>query len=1191
MKITPLLFLLLLSTNSFCQTWEIYNSSNSGIPSNAVSGISISENNKVWISTLSGVASFDTIWQTHGINNNPSSHLDKATNIWCIDSLVWVGTKYDGLWSFDGVDSWTLSAGSGIVGLGIDSNDTLWILHEFGGLDKWNGTNWEEIIGVAGYGESLLIDSKDTIWLLSRNTGLKKYAGGVLTEYNNTWDSTMNNYIPDASLYDIAEDSHGNLWIGSDNKGVIKYDGEEFTYYDTTNSNISSNRIRSIAIDINDVLWIGSYDNGISKYDGFEWTNYNTINSPLSSNHINSIAIGSDGKIWIANGYNENGGGNGIAVLDEGNNVSGGILPNAPSELILKGISVEEVKLSWADNSDNETGFIIERSMNIQNNFEQIKYINRNITIHTDNSVTSGNIYYYRIAAVNSIDTSSFTNIDSITPKYCIAGAIIYNCYANVTKLIFNDLYNSVFNSRTGYYDYLDLQTEVRPGQTIMMTVSFDRYTWSTTEFIAGEIYIDWNLDGVFTDGNELVFQNLKIDGKETFSFPVHVPDNAVEGITRIRTRTDDITHKAIGPCGYAEETQDYTLIITSPISLTKPTGLSALGLTSNQIELVWNDNSLSEKTYYIERSIDSIHFDQGVTVGSNTIEYIDSGLTAGTKYYYRVAAISNSDTSEFSDVISVKTLSVDFERITEGGLVANAYGSVGAFWNDYNNDNRPDIFLGGENLLFTNENGLLNNSELSFDGFGSAAWSDYDNDGYVDMYITSYSFSGGSMISNATLFRNNGNNSFEEIILFEADGQVTNCVWLDFNNDGKLDIFLSCQSRYGTLYVNNGDDTFTEQIKLEGASGYSTFADYDNDNDMDLLVCRSYSNLLFDNNGDGTFTQNQNSQFTLLSKTSRGASWGDIDNDGDLDLFIANGMHDEENNSLFINNGDGSFYEVSAGSVVNNGGESYGSSFCDIDNDGNLDLVVSNYQQRNYLYMGNGDGTFQRINQSIIENEFNETYSKENPSMGCAFGDFNQDGFSDLFIAGYGSHGLLYKNSGNSNNWIKLKLIGNQSNKSAIGAKIKLKAGDNFQYREITTQTGFAGQNELVVNFGIGKTTSIDSIIILWPSGIKQVLSDVSVNQFLEITESDNTSVNYAKPDLEIYVFPNPVKDYIIIENKGLSSFLNIELSDLNGRVFISQKFFKNEIRLDTGVLLQGMYLLKISDEKSVIVKKILKE
>ncbi|MCH7498310.1 MAG: ASPIC/UnbV domain-containing protein, partial [Candidatus Marinimicrobia bacterium] len=197
-------------------------------------------------------------------------------------------------------------------------------------------------------------------------------------------------------------------------------------------------------------------------------------------------------------------------------------------------------------------------------------------------------------------------------------------------------------------------------------------------------------------------------------------------------------------------------------------------------------------------------------------------------------------------------------------------------------------------------------------------------------------------------------------------------------------------------------------------------------------------------------------------------------------------------------------FNQVTLGPVVTDGGDSRGSSWGDYDNDGDLDLFVANWSnQNNFLYANNGDGSFSPVTTGPV-------VSDGGTSLGSAWGDYDDDGDLDLFVANSSNrNNFLYANNGNSNSWINLKLVGTQSNVSAIGAKVWVKAsisgpasGGVWQLNEISGQTGHGGQNSLNAEFGLGDAASIDSLKIAWPSGIVQVLTNVAVDQFLTIEE-----------------------------------------------------------------------------------------
>lgn len=319
----------------------------------------------------------------------------------------------------------------------------------------------------------------------------------------------------------------------------------------------------------------------------------------------------------------------------------------------------------------------------------------------------------------------------------------------------------------------------------------------------------------------------------------------------------------------------------------------------------------------------------------------------------------------------------------------------------------------------------------------------------------------------------------------------------------------------------------------------------------------------------------------------SQGASWGDLDNDGDLDLFVTNGLHEVQPNSLFLNQGKGDFIKVTTGNIVLDGGLSFGSAFDDYDNDGNLDLIVANFNENNFLYRGNGNGTFEKMIQSPVMNESIEGYLEQVPSMAAAWSDYNRDGFSDLFIANQnGISNFLYQNSGNRNHWIRLKLQGVYSNRSAIGAKVILISGDKLQYREVNAQSGYSGQNDLTVHFGLGKTTEIDEIRIIWPSGVVQVMKNLEADQYLEITEEGEV-MGMDQP-LNLAVSPNPCLDYLTIRTRD--KLYQVQLFDLQGNLRMAKYSGETQTNIDTSSLSNGIYLLKIQTGHHVVLKKIFK-
>jgi hypothetical protein len=291
-----------------------------------------------------------------------------------------------------------------------------------------------------------------------------------------------------------------------------------------------------------------------------------------------------------------------------------------------------------------------------------------------------------------------------------------------------------------------------------------------------------------------------------------------------------------------------------------------------------------------------------------------------------------------------------------------------------------------------------------------------------------------------------------------------------------------------------------------QAASRVGIWGDYDNDGDPDVFVANesNQSNGLYNNQGDGTFARVLSGPHFTDGGDSFGASWGDYDNDGDLDLFVAN--FGNENNFLYTNNGDGTFTAVTGGPIVTDGSWSIGSAWGDVDNDGDLDLYVANGfglpTLTNFLYLNNGDGTFTKITSDVSVTDIGWSY-------GCAMGDIDEDGDLDIGVAkciSNNEHNVIYLNDGNANHWLDIECVGILSNRSSVGARVHVKATIDgspvWQMREITSQSGYAGQSGLNAWFGLGNATVADSVTVTWPSGITRVFDDVPADQRLVIEE-----------------------------------------------------------------------------------------
>ena len=492
-----------------------------------------------------------------------------------------------------------------------------------------------------------------------------------------------------------------------------------------------------------------------------------------------------------------------------------------------------------------------------------------------------------------------------------------------------------------------------------------------------------------------------------------------------------------------------------------------------------------------------------------------------------------------------VAHLDVDptFTKITTGSIVNDGGFSISCAWGDYDDDGFIDLFVanwgggginGGGFLYHNNRDGTftrilgrppVNNTVW----LTSATWGDYDNDGFIDLYVTTYEDS--HYLPNF-LYHNNGDGTFMLVTHIALAQQVQGSlagVWGDFDNDGWLDLFVANGFRtdgHDILYQNDRQGDFT-QISLgtkplgSNNSFAAAWGDFDNDGFLDLAVPQGglparQRALLYHNNRKGTLTLLTNSVVSGDVLNGEGCAWGDFDNDGWLDLCVGNFYG--ENNSLFHNNRDGTLTKITNSIAALDGGTTKGVAWGDYDNDGWLDLFVSNLGQfdpggnwlggraPNFLYHNNGDGTFTKITSGSLVNELGNC-------GGAVWGDYDNDGFLDLFVAnGFfmeSANNLLYRNNGNSNSWLNLRLIGTVSNRSAIGAKVRVQAtigGKTFwQLREISGGSSFGSQNDLRATFGLGDATNADIVRIEWPSGIVQTMTNVAAKQFLTMMEQQS--------------------------------------------------------------------------------------
>lgn len=463
-----------------------------------------------------------------------------------------------------------------------------------------------------------------------------------------------------------------------------------------------------------------------------------------------------------------------------------------------------------------------------------------------------------------------------------------------------------------------------------------------------------------------------------------------------------------------------------------------------------------------------------------------------------------------------------------KSGLTRSGWGQ-GCCVGDYDNDGLDDLFVSyfGYNVLYHNNgDGTFTDVSEKAGVAGSAhRWGagccflDYDRDGHLDLFVANYvsfdpahapkagespycryneipvpcgplGFAGGTNI----LYRNRGDGTFvdvsEESGIANPRGTSTmmfvgsnwrprgsygmGAASADFDNDGWPDIYVACDSAPSLLYRNNHDGTFREIGIPSGCA--------------------------FDENG--------------VALSGMGVAVADYDGDGWLDIARTN--FSEQVTSLYRNYGNGAFEDASAraGLGINRKYLGFGVGFLDYDNDGWRDLFIANghvysqianrklhisYKEPKMLYRNLRNGRFEDVSLKV-----GAALREENLARGCAFGDFDNDGDVDIVINNLdGPPSLLRNDGGNKNNWIMVKCVGTRSNRSAIGARVKVTSGGRSQVDEVMSGSSYYSQNDLRLHFGLDKATKVESIEISWPSGLKENLKNLPVNQLFIVQET----------------------------------------------------------------------------------------
>jgi hypothetical protein len=455
--------------------------------------------------------------------------------------------------------------------------------------------------------------------------------------------------------------------------------------------------------------------------------------------------------------------------------------------------------------------------------------------------------------------------------------------------------------------------------------------------------------------------------------------------------------------------------------------------------------------------------------------------------------------------------------------------------------------------------------------GLGASGWGqgvcsgDYDNDGREDLYVTYY--------GQNRLYRNSGGGSFEDVTrragVYDARTRWgTGCAFLDYDRDGRLDLFaanyidldlasaptpdsglcrykgipVACgppglQGGKNVLYRNKGDGSFEDVSERAGIRGASatyglgvTTLDFDDDGWLDVYVANdSNPSALYRNRGDGTFEEVAARAGCAYSQDGKpqagmGLAVGDYDRNGALDIFKTNFAGDTS--TLYGNTGQG-FCEdrtFAAGIGTNTRWLGWGVGFVDLDNDSWLDLFLVNghvypevwqlkteaaYKQRKVVYRNLGAGRFEDVSERL-----GPPVTEPKAGRGAAFGDYDNDGDVDVVVNNvHDTPDLFRLDVAAKNHWLKLKLVGKASNRSAIGARVWCTAGGVRQVDEVRGGGSYISHSDLRVHFGLGASPKVDRLEVRWPNGLREEWSGLEVDRVLTLTEGSGRAAAAAQP------------------------------------------------------------------------------
>ncbi|MDO6595791.1 FG-GAP-like repeat-containing protein [Oceanihabitans sp. 2_MG-2023] len=597
-------------------------------------------------------------------------------------------------------------------------------------------------------------------------------------------------------------------------------------------------------------------------------------------------------------------------------------------------------------------------------------------------------------------------------------------------------------------------------------------------------------------------------------------------------------------------------------------------------------------------------------TPTSSNDSYSVTGLSASTGYevYVRGNCLDGSGFSSWismpftTNATSPTPGAFIFTQDSSISMSGTSYAAV-----DMNNDGLDDLVAATSSnvrIAYQTTNGCFDEAIYTASTTYGPGWSiaagDLNKDGYNDLL-----YGAGNGVSFLT---NNGDgtgftNSFNTVASADVFSQRSN--FIDINNDGNLDAFVCHDVEPNVYFINDGSGAITY---YQGASsilpnGLGTHAnggnygtvwiDYDNDGDMDMFIakCRGgnithkinelWQNQGVDINGNVTFinvadlghyaatfpTQGHNNSSGLGDPVQTWSSaWADYDNDGDLDVYVGASSSSDGSHKYMLNNGDGTFSNATSGAGFDSAPYGIENAPADFNNDGYVDILSNGN-----ILLNDGDNTFTLVSANM-------------PPSG-AIGDVNDDGFLDVF-----RQNMYLNNGGNGNNWIKIRPQGILSNSNGIGARLEIVTALGTQIREIRSGEGFEYMSTLFAHFGIGTDTEITSLTIKWPSGTVDVILNPAINETITVAEGDYPlSVNNNSLEGDLVIYPNPAKDIVNINASVELNNATYTIYDITGKQILNADLIDKAINVSK--LNTGIYILQITVDGKQKTQKLIKQ